>query len=144
MNANLWLSKCPGRNDMYDTGGWEMIAWELTKRFGLNVTETTIGKFSGNGHKFLTKRFDWIPGGKKIHYASAMKLLEYLDRTNYKDGASNHEFAAFLMRHESDVNHCLEGIWHIIGFKYATKHRRPSRKSLFASDRQGLGTCTGF
>lgn len=77
---NLWIAKFPSKNDTYDIGKWEKIASDLAKLCGLNVPETKIEKFSNLGSTFLVKRFD-REKNKRIHFASAMTLLNQTDGT---------------------------------------------------------------
>jgi serine/threonine-protein kinase HipA len=118
----LWIAKFPSRSDLTDTGGWEMVVWELAKRSGLSVPESTAEKFSGKGHTFLTKRFDRTPTRERIHFASAMTLLGYTDGTDFKDGASYLEFPEFLIQHGADVNRDLEEIWRRIVFSICVRN----------------------
>ena len=39
LKKELWIAKFPARSDVFDTGGWEMVVWELAKLSGLSVPE---------------------------------------------------------------------------------------------------------
>lgn len=122
LRKELWIAKFPGRGDLYDTGGWEMVVWELARRSGLSVAESKVEMFSRKGHTFLSKRFDRTQSGERIHFASAMTLLGYTDGTDFKDGASYLEIAEFLMQNGADVNYDLEEVWRRIVFSIRTKN----------------------
>lgn len=116
LKNDLWIAKFPSRGDLLDSGGWEMVVWELAKRSGISVPESKAMKYSVRGHTFLTKRFDRIQNGERIHFASAMTLLGYIDGTDFKDGASYLEIAEFIMRNGVDVDSDLEELWRRIVF----------------------------
>lgn len=121
-NGELWIAKFPSRSDLLNTGAWEWVTWELAKRSGLNVPESTANTFSKKGHTFMTKRFDRTAEGGRIHFASAMTLLGYNDGTDYKDGASYLDIAEFLIQNGSDVNADLEEVWRRIVFSICVKN----------------------
>lgn len=122
LRKELWIAKFPGRSDLFDTGGWEMVVWELARRSGLSVPESKVEIFSRSGHTFLSKRFDRTQNGERIHFASAMTLLGYTDGTDFKDGANYLEIAEFLMQNGADVNNDLEEVWRRIVFSICTKN----------------------
>ena len=111
-----WIAKFPSLNDSTDIGAWEMVVHELALKAGLNVTESTTGKFYSKQHTFLTRRFDRIGKGSRLHFASAMTLLGYTDGAGYKEGVSYLELAEFIMRNGSSPNDDLEELWKRIVF----------------------------
>ena len=113
---NLWIAKFPGKSDIKDIGGWEIVANELARNAGINVADSRIQKFSGRHHTFLTKRFDRTGTGERIHYASAMTMLGYTDGTDFHDGVSYLEIVDFLSRYGANVEHDLEELWKRIVF----------------------------
>jgi serine/threonine-protein kinase HipA len=115
----LWIAKFPSRFDDKNIGAWEMVAHVLAKRAGINMSEATIQCFSGRHHTFLTQRFDREPGGKRIHFASAMTLLGYQDGNDHETGASYLHLAEFLMRSGSRTNQDLIELWRRIVFNIA-------------------------
>lgn len=122
LKKELWIAKFPARSDVFDTGGWEMVVWELAKLSGLSVPESRVELFSPRGHTFLSKRFDRTQNGERIHFASAMTLLGYTDGTDFKDGASYLEMAEFLLQNGSNVGNDLEEVWRRIVFNICTKN----------------------
>ncbi len=115
-NKNLWIAKFPGKSDIKDIGGWEMVTNELAKNAGLNVAVSKIQKFSGKYYTFLTKRFDRTNTGERIHYASAMTMLGYVDGNNFRDGVSYLEIVDFLTKYGANIESDLTELWQRIVF----------------------------
>ncbi|MEI6047847.1 MAG: HipA domain-containing protein [Bacteroidota bacterium] len=83
---NLWIAKFPGKYDSKDIGGWEKVTNKLARDAGLNVAVSKIQKFSTKYNTYMTKRFDRTSTGERIHYASAMNMLGYIEGNNFRDG----------------------------------------------------------
>jgi serine/threonine-protein kinase HipA len=115
-NNNLWIAKFPSKSDIKDIGGWEMVTNELAQNAGLNVAVSKIQKFSGKYYTFLTKRFDRTNTDERIHYASAMTMLGYVDGNNFQDGVSYLEFVDFLTRNGANIESDLRELWQRIVF----------------------------
>lgn len=113
---NLWIAKFPSKSDIKDIGGWEMVTNELARNAGLNVAESRIQKFSSKYYTFLTKRFDRSDTGERIHYASAMTMLGYVDGNNFQDGVSYLEIVNFLTQYGAKVESDLRELWQRIVF----------------------------
>lgn len=116
VNKNLWIAKFPSKSDIKDIGGWEMVTNELARNAGLNVAESRIQKFSSKYYTFLTKRFDRSDSGERIHYASAMTMLGYVDGNNFQDGVSYLEIVDFLTRNGANIESDLKELWQRIVF----------------------------
>ena len=116
-NANqLWIAKFPSRQDVSDTGAWEMVVHELATAAGINKAQCQAKKFSGNHHTFLTRRFDRTESGERIHFASAMMMLGHNDVEGYMDGVSYLELVDFLSSHGANINEDMEELWRRIVF----------------------------
>lgn len=113
---NLWIAKFPSKSDIKDIGGWEMVTNELARNAGLNVAVSKIQKFSSKYYTFLTKRFDRTNTGERIHYASAMTMLGYVDGNNFQDGVSYLEIVDFLTRNGANIESGLKELWQRIVF----------------------------
>jgi serine/threonine-protein kinase HipA len=113
---NLWIAKFPSKSDIKDIGGWEMVTNDLARNAGLNVAVSKIQKFSSKHYTFLTRRFDRTNAGERIHYASAMTMLGYVDGNNFQDGVSYLEMVDFLTRNGANIEADLRELWQRIVF----------------------------
>ena len=120
--GNLWIAKFPSTNDEIDVGAWEMIVHELAANAGINVSQAMIKKLSGKHHTFLTQRFDRIHQTQRIHFASAMTLLGYMDGSDHHAGVSYLEMAAFIQKHGNQAEHNLKELWKRIVFNIMVKN----------------------
>lgn len=114
----LWIAKFPSKNDENDTGAWEMVAHDLAVLCGLNVPEARLEKFSPLGSTFLIKRFDRLEN-KRVHFASAMTLLEKTDGASAADGSSYLDIAAFIKSYGAQPKKDLVELWKRIVFNMA-------------------------
>jgi serine/threonine-protein kinase HipA len=117
----LWIAKFPSRNDEDDIGAWERVVHDLAAQAGVVVPEAQLHRFGssksgGHGHHtFLSRRFDRTDGGR-LHFASALTLLDRVDGADADDGASYLELADLLMRVGSSTSADLEQLWRRIVF----------------------------
>lgn len=112
---NLWIAKFPSQDDLKDVGAWEAVVHTLAKKMGLSVPETGLEKFSKKHHTFLSKRFDRM-SQKRIHFASAMTLLEHKDGDSSTSGASYLELVDFIIENGANAASDLEELWRRIVF----------------------------
>jgi serine/threonine-protein kinase HipA len=116
----LWIAKFPSRNDEDDIGGWERVVHDLAEQARVVVPEAQLRRFgsrkSGGHHTFLSRRFDRTDGGARLHFASAMTLLDRVDGADAGDGVSYLELAELLMRLGSNTAADLEQLWRRIVF----------------------------
>lgn len=115
-DGSLWIAKFPSRNDEGDTGGWEMVTYELAIAAGIKMAESKAQKFSSNHYTFITKRFDRTTDGERIHFASAMTMLGYTDGQDHDDGISYLELAEFISENGANISEDLEELWRRIVF----------------------------
>ena len=113
---SLWIAKFPSKSDIKDVGGWEKVTNELARNAGLNVVVSKIQKFSSKHYTYLTKRFDRTSTGERIHYASAMTMLGYVDGNNFQDGVSYLEIVDFLTKNGANIKSDLTELWQRIVF----------------------------
>ena len=114
----LWIAKFPSKHDENDTGAWEIVAHDLANLCGLNVPEAKLEKFSSLGSTFLIKRFDRA-GKRRIHFASAMTLLDKADGASAADGSSYLDIAAFIKSYGAQPKKDLLELWKRIFFNMA-------------------------
>lgn len=112
-SGHLWIAKFPSSRDECDEGAWEMVAHELAMASGVKMSECTAKRFSHRHHTFLTKRFDRNEKGERLHFASAMTMLGFVD--GQEDGSYLH-IVDFLTSHGAKVNEDLEQLWRRIVF----------------------------
>jgi serine/threonine-protein kinase HipA len=115
-HKHLWIAKFPSSNDEYNIGAWEMVAYKLAKRAGIVMAEAKIEKFNSRYHTFLSKRFDRTPTGGRIHFASAMTLLNRSDGDDAEKGASYLELAEFITQQGAQPDLDLEQLWRRVVF----------------------------
>jgi serine/threonine-protein kinase HipA len=111
----LWIAKFPSRRDEINIGAWEYVVHLLAAKAGVETADAQIKRFSGSYDTFLTKRFD-RQKDKRIHFASAMTLLEKKDGAGADDGSSYLELVEFLVRYGAQVDKDLEQLWRRIIF----------------------------
>jgi len=115
-HKHLWIAKFPSGNDLNDVGAWEMVIYKLAQRAQINMAEARIAKFNSPYHTFLSKRFDRKNGGERIHFASAMTLLQRSEGDDAFKGASYLELAEFIIRQGAQPDRDLEQLWRRIVF----------------------------
>jgi serine/threonine-protein kinase HipA len=92
-----------------------MLTHQLAKSCNITVPEAKLLKFNNKYHTFLSKRFDRNKN-QRIHFASAMTMLNYSDGNNYEDGISYLEIAELILQEGSSVVEDLEQLWRRILF----------------------------
>jgi len=113
---HLWIAKFPSSNDENDIGAWEMVAHKLARRAQINTPDVQLQKFNSRYNTFLSKRFDRTDSGERIHFSSAMTLLQRSDGDDASKGASYLELAEFIMRQGALPTQDLEELWRRVVF----------------------------
>jgi len=80
-NNKQLIAKVPQINDQNDVEGWEFVCLKLAEKSGISASACSLHGDRGN-HTLLLERFD-RNGEKRLHYMSAMTLLDL------KDGAQS-------------------------------------------------------
>jgi serine/threonine-protein kinase HipA len=114
--GHLWIAKFPSRNDHHDVGGWEYIIHQLAQKCDLQVPEAQVMKVGSRRHTYLSKRFDRVVNNSRIHFSSAMTLLERNDGDSARHGASYLELVDFLIESGANTKGDLEELWKRIVF----------------------------
>jgi serine/threonine-protein kinase HipA len=114
--GHLWIAKFPSRRDTEDVGAWEQVVHKLAGWAGVMTPMAQVRRFGSTHHTFLSRRFDRSEAGRRIHFASAMTLLERSDGDDAEDGVSYLELADLLMRLGANTNADLEQLWRRIVF----------------------------
>lgn len=115
-HKHLWIAKFPSSDDGDDIGAWEMVVHNLAKKAGIVVAPALLQKFNVRHRTFLTKRFDRTDNGERLHFASAMTLLQRKDGDDAASGASYLELAKFIVQASKQVTLDLEQLWRRIVF----------------------------
>lgn len=111
-----WIAKFPSIRDNHDMGAWEMVIYKLAMRAKISMADAKLHKFNSHHHTFLSKRFDRNSLGERIHFASAMTLLQRADGDDYSNGANYLELAEFIIQQGAQTNDDLEQLWRRIVF----------------------------
>jgi serine/threonine-protein kinase HipA len=114
--GHLWIAKFPSRKDTIDVGTWEGVLHELAGRAGVITPAAQVRRFGSPHHTFLSRRFDRIAPGGRLHFASAMTLLEREDGDAAERGASYLELSELLIRSGANTTTDLEQLWRRIAF----------------------------
>lgn len=112
-DGHLWIAKFPSALDTHDTGAWESVVATLARRAGIVTATATCRRFGSKHHTFVTRRFDRTNTDERIHFASAMTLLERIDG---EEGASYLDIAGLLVQHGAHAARDLEQLWRRIAF----------------------------
>ena len=114
--GRLWIAKFPSRGDTLDTGAWELVIHSLAERAGVIVSQAAARAFNTPRHTFLTRRFDRAEDGRRVHFASAMTLLNRKDGDDASSGASYLELAELIIKQGAYPDRDLEQLWRRILF----------------------------
>lgn len=114
--GGLWIAKFPSRSDPVDMGAWEWVVHELAGHAGVEVPQAQLRKFGSQHHTFLSKRFDRTPSLERLHFASAMTLLERNDGDDFTEGASYLEMAELLKQAGANPTQDIRQLWRRIVF----------------------------
>jgi serine/threonine-protein kinase HipA len=109
----LWIAKFPSAGDTEDIGAWESVVHTLARKAGIVVADAKRERYGKKHHTFLTRRFDRTDGRERIHFASAMTMLE---RGDGEQGASYIDLAGVLTQRGAHVPRDLEQLWRRIVF----------------------------
>ena len=111
-----WIAKFPSQKDDSDIGLWEMIVHELAIQAKITVPNAFIKKLASPYHTYLSQRFDRTENNKRIHYASAMTLLQRTDGDDADSGVSYLDLVGFIKSECADVTANLEELFRRVLF----------------------------
>ncbi|MDO4543112.1 MAG: type II toxin-antitoxin system HipA family toxin [Clostridia bacterium] len=135
-DGSLWIAKFPSKNDEINVGAWEMVAHDLAALCGLSVSKARLETFSALGSTYLVKRFD-RNGGRRIHFASAMTLLNKTDGAD-ADETSYLDLASFIRSNGAAPERDLTELWKRIVFSIAISNTDDHlRNHGFLLDKRG-------
>jgi serine/threonine-protein kinase HipA len=111
-----WIAKFPAKNDYTDVGLWEMIVHELAVQAKITVSNAFVKKLSSDYHTYLSQRFDRTGDNKRIHYASAMTLLQRSDGDDADSGVSYLDLVGFIKSECANVTGNIEELFRRVLF----------------------------
>ena len=117
--GHLWIAKFPSKNDQIDSGAWELLVNKMANEIGINVAIGDAKIYAQKQHTFLSKRFDRAIDNRRIHFASAMSLLGYMDGYNHKNGGSYLEIVELIEQYGSEPTEDIRELWRRIVFSVA-------------------------
>lgn len=115
-HERLWIAKFPSRRDTHDVGAWEGVVHQLAGKARVITPRARIHRFGSEHRTFLSRRFDRTDQGERLHFASAMTLLERGDSDDASEGVSYLELAELLMQSGANTTADLEQLWRRIVF----------------------------
>ncbi|OIP82592.1 MAG: toxin HipA [Porphyromonadaceae bacterium CG2_30_38_12] len=115
-NGKQWIAKFPSQKDDSDVGLWEMIVHELAIQAKITVPNAFIKKLASPYHTYLSQCFDRSEDNKRIHYASAMTLLQRTDGDDADGGVSYLDIVGFIKSDCADSTANLEELFRRVLF----------------------------
>mgnify|MGYP003589523830 CR=1 FL=1 len=111
-----WIAKFPSQKDDSDIGLWEMVVHELAIQAGITVPNASVRKLGSSYHTYLSQRFDRTEDNKRIHYASAMTLLQKVDGDDADSGVSYLNLVEFIKSDCANAKADLEELFRRVLF----------------------------
>ena len=111
-----YVAKFPSRKDDYDAGLWEHFCNWLAINAGINAAQTEVLSVGEKYHTLLSRRFDRMPEGRRIHFASAMTLLGLNDGDNATTGHGYLDIVDFVLQNCTHVEANLQELFRRVAF----------------------------
>lgn len=115
-NGKQWIAKFPSNKDDTDVGLWEMVVHTLAIQAKITVPNAIIKRLASPYHTYLSQRFDRTADNKRIHFASAMTLLQRTDGDDADCGVSYLDLVGFIKSTCTDVIENLEELFRRVLF----------------------------
>lgn len=115
-NGKQWIAKFPSNKDDTDVGLWEMVVHTLAIQAKITVPNAIIKRLASPYHTYLSQRFDRTADNKRIHFASAMTLLQRTDGDDADSGVSYLDLVGFIKSTCTDVIENLEELFRRVLF----------------------------
>ena len=110
-NGHLWIAKFPSSSDRMNIGAWEYLTNRLAELCAIRVPNVRLEKFTSVHHTLLSRRFDRTEVAKRVHFASAMTLLDRTDGDDHSAGVSYLDIAEMMANISSSTEKELEELW---------------------------------
>lgn len=115
-SGKQWIAKFPSNKDDSDAGLWEMVVHDLAILAKITVPNAIVKKLASPYHTYLSQRFDRTEDNKRIHYASAITLLQRTDGDDADNGVSYLDIAGLIRSACTDVTVNLEELFRRVLF----------------------------
>ena len=98
---------------------------EHAQRQALSMSKAVLrlDKFTGVHHTLLSRRFDRTDTSQRVHFASAMTLLDRTDGDDYAAGVSYLDIAGLMTQISSRTEHEHEELWRRLLFNVLVSSR---------------------
>ena len=117
LRISSWL--IPSRNDDYDVALWEHHSHLLAHEAGVTVAKTRVLGCGEKYHVLLSRRFDRLDEGKRVHFASALTLLGLTDGCDANTGNGYLDIADFILQNCCNVTENLHQLYRRVAFNIA-------------------------
>ncbi len=123
--------------DLFGYGVIEYTYSQMVKAAGIDMTECRLYECSGHKH-FMTRRFDRLDGGKKLHYQSLCGLAHYDFNL---PGAYSYEQALDIVKRLGLGYDALEEMYRRAVFNIFARNQDDHAKNIgFLMDKRGVWT----
>jgi serine/threonine-protein kinase HipA len=113
--GHLWIAKFPSKNDTFNKGAWEFLAYRLAIKAGIEMAECKLEHVSGRYDTFFTKRFDRNKS-RRIHFASAMTMTGLTEELIRDTTPSYLDIVEFIQFNGTHIDEDLHQLWRRIIF----------------------------
>lgn len=121
--------------DMFGYGAIEYTYSQMAKLAGIDMTECRLYECAGHRH-FMTRRFDRLAGGKKLHYQSLCALAHYDFNL---PGAYSYEQAIDIVKRLDLGYDTLEEMYRRAAFNICARNQDDHSKNIgFLMDKRGV------
>ena len=118
-DGSLYIAKFPLRNDVHDVALWEHHSHLLAHEAGVTVAKTSVLGCGEKYHVLLSRRFDRLDEGKRVHFASALTLLGLTDGCDANTGNGYLDIADFILQNCCNVTENLHQLYRRVAFNIA-------------------------
>ena len=123
--------------DLFGYGAIEYSYSQMAKLAGLEMTECRLYECAGHRH-FMTRRFDRLAGGKKLHYQSLCGIAHY---DFNMPGAYSYEQALNVIKRLGLGYDALEEMYRRAAFNICARNQDDHAKNIgFLMDKRGVWT----
>ena len=123
--------------DLFGYGAIEYSYSQMAKHAGIGMTECRLYECAGHRH-FMTRRFDRLAGGKKLHYQSLCGIAHY---DFNMPGAYSYEQALNVIKRLGLGYEALEEMYRRATFNICARNQDDHAKNIgFLMDKRGVWT----